>query len=404
MKTPVVQIPRALRRGARVECFTYSLYACAPYRGCGHGCAYCDGRAEKYYVEGDFEKDIVARTDLPERLAAELPSLREWGPVCLGSGVTDAYQPCEREDRITRRLAETLAAMPDHREMGGMGPLPVVILTKSSRILEDLDLWTRINERAAVLVMVSITSLDEHFREAFEPGASPFEERLEILRRFKAAGCLTGVLAMPFLAGITDDAASMGGLFGRLQAIGVDFVLAGGLTLRPGRQKDHFLAVLRRHRPDLEAHYLRIYGEDRPSGAPLWSCRTEQTRRIEAARRGFHLPWMLPHRGLRRLLQPHDELGVLFWQMGEFYRARGVDTSRLEYSAKRYEAWLKARRTDFRRQRRLPSGWLVQRLEQATENGELAQVLDNAKLTRFAQQVILDRAILDPETLRLVAT
>lgn len=402
MDTTPVAPPRALRRAALVDPFTYSLYACAPYRGCGHGCAYCDGRAEKYYVEGDFERDIVARTELPERLTLELPKLREWGPVSFGSGVTDAYQPCEREHRLTRRLAEALAAMPDHREAGGMGPLPAVILTKSATILEDLDFWSHINARATVMVLVSITSLDEDLRRIFEPGASPFEERLEVLRRFKAAGCLTGALAMPFLPGISDDVPSMTVLFQRLKAVDVDFVLAGGLTLRPGRQKEHFLQVLRKARPDLENLYLELYREERASGAPVWSHRSEQLRRISAARRGLALPWLLPHRGLRRLLEAQDELGVLFWQMGELYGARGVDTRRLGQSAERYGTWLRERRTEFRRRRGLPSGWLADRLRQAVELGELAQVMDNAKLAHFAERIIRDRALLDPETLRLV--
>ena len=402
MNAPAMPIPRALRRAALVDSFTYSLYACAPYRGCGHGCAYCDGRAEKYYVEGDFQRDIMARQDLPERLAAELPGLREWGSVSLGSGVTDAYQPCEETHRLTRCLVEALSLMPDHREAGGLGPLPVVILTKSSRILEDLDLWSRINTRAAVLVLVSITSLNEELREIFEPGASPFQERLEVLRRFKAAGCLTGALVMPFLPGITDDDAAMRSLFGQLKVVGVDFALAGGLTLRPGRQKEHFFKVLREHRPDLEGLYHELYREERPSGSPVWAHRREQQGRIEAARKDIELPWLLPHKGLRRLLQPHDELAVVFWQMGELYQAHGVDTARLRRAGQRYEAWLKTCRTEFRRRRQLPSGWLTMRLEQATESGELAQVLDNAKLARFAQRILRDRSLLNPVTLQLM--
>ena len=401
MQTSTASVSRALRRAALVDAFTYSLYACAPYRGCGHGCTYCDGRAEKYYVERDFERDIVARTDLPQRLAAELPRLREWGPVSLGSGVTDAYQPCEGQLRLTRRLAEVLAAMPDHREEGGMGPLPAVILTKSSAILEDLGLWSRINARAAALVLVSITSMDEDLRRIFEPGASPFGERLEVLRRFKVAGCLTGALVMPFLPGITDDVASMSSLFNELKVAGVDFALSGGLTLRPGRQKDYFFSVLREHRPDLVGFYRESFGEERPSGAPVWSVRAEQQRRIEQARQGSGLPWLMPHKAMRRLLLPHDELAIVFWQMGELYRARGVETQRLRQSAKRYEAWLKACRTEFRRRRSLPSGWLSLRLEQALESGEMASVLDNAKLTHFVKRLVRDGALLDHETLRL---
>lgn len=78
-----------------------------------------------------------------------------------------------------------------------------------------------------------------------------------------------------------------------------------------------------------------------------------------------------------------------------------METQRLRWSAKRYEAWLKACRTEFRRRRSLPSGWLSLRLEQALESGEMASVLDNAKLTHFVKRLVRDGALLDHETLRL---
>ena len=392
---PAPSSTHALRRGALPDAFTCALFACPPYRGCGHGCAYCDGRAEKYYVEGDFERDIVVREELPDRLRAELPRLREWGAVSLGSGVTDAYQPCEGRCRIARRIGQVLADMP--RE--GLRPLPVVVLTKSARILEDLDLWTRINAQAAVLVLVSITSLDEQVREAFEPGASPFAERLEVLRRFKARGCLTGALAMPFLPGITDGPDGMARLFRAVEETGADFLLPGGLTLRPGRQKDHFLAVLRSFRPELVPHYLDIFREERASGAPAREYGKGWAERLAHIPR--KLPGVLPHAGLRRLLDPPDELAVLFRQMCGLYGARGTDVRPLEQAAGRYEAWLKAGRTEFRRRRTLPTDWLARRLRQAADDGELGRVLENPKLARFSRQVVLDRAVLDPVALRL---
>lgn len=392
---PSTAPPRALRRGFWPDPFTYSLFACAPYRGCGHGCSYCDGRAEKYFVEGDFERDIVRRDDLPARLRVELAGLREWGALSLGSGVTDAYQPCEGEDRLTRQVAQLLTSLPGE----GLRPLPVVILTKSVRILEDLDLWTQINAQTSVLVMVSITSLDERVREVFEPGASAFAERLEVLRRFKAAGCLTGALVMPLLPGISDDPREVAVLFRQLEAIGVDFALPGGLTLRPGRQKEHFLAVLRRTRPELERFYRELFHEDRASGSPTAGFRRAWFERLGQVPRS--LPWMLPHAGLRRLMEPQDELAVLFSQMGELYRERGVDTRPLRQATLRYDIWLKERRTAFRRRRTLPTGWLSASLEQVAKSGELGRILANPKLARFAEQVVLERALLDPVTLRL---
>jgi DNA repair photolyase len=387
--------PHALRRGTLADAFTCSLYACAPYRGCGHGCAYCDGRAEKYYVAGDFAQDIVVRADLPDRLRAELPRLREWGAVCLGSGVTDAYQPCEAEHRLTRRIAEVLAGMPGE----GLRPLPAVILTKSARILEDLDLWTRINAQAAVLVLVSLATLDEAVRERYEPGASPVAERLEVLARFKAAGCLTGVLAMPFLPGISDGTDAMAALFARLEGLGVDFIQPGGLTLRPGRQKAHYLSVLAASRADLLPLYEEAFREERASGAPTREARKAWLERLGRVPR--RAPWLLPHAGLRRLLDPPDELAVLLSHMGGLFHERGVDVRPLQAARDRYEAWLKERRMEFRRRRTLPPDWLVRGLAQAAEDGELAGTLGNPRLAAFVREVVLERALLDPATLKL---
>ena len=92
-----IEAKSGLSRARLPDAFLVSLYrALAPYRGCGHGCAYCDGRAERYYVDGDFERDIAVRRNLPERVALDVAASREYGAVCIGSGVTDVYQPAER--------------------------------------------------------------------------------------------------------------------------------------------------------------------------------------------------------------------------------------------------------------------------------------------------------------------
>jgi DNA repair photolyase len=395
--------PRALRRAALPDPFTYALYACSPYRGCGHGCSYCDGRAEKYYVEGDFARDIVTRDWLPDALARELAALREWGALALGSGVTDVYQPCERTALLTKRVAEAVAEMPDRSGAGGVAPLPVALLTKSALVLRDLDLWQRVNARAAVLVLVSLTTLDDHIRETFEPNASSVGERLEILRTCNAVGIATGVLAMPFLPGITDDAGSIEALYDTLSELGVSFVMPGCLTLRPGRQRAHYEAVLAASHPELAELYASLYRENRSSGSPVWAYHRTLEQRVAPIRRRLAMPKLLPHQLLRHLLAPHDELCVVFAQMAELYRERGVDTRRLERAAERYGTWLKGLRTELRRRRSLPACWLDERFRAAIASGELAQVLANDKLAPFAARIAGERALLDHQTLALYA-
>lgn len=388
---PVPVSRRALRRGDLPDNFTRSLYGLAPYRGCAHGCRYCDGRAEKYYVEGDFERDIAVRNWLPGLLASELPALREPGMVAIGSGTTDPYQPVEERERIVGRCAGLLA------DAG----TPVTVMTKSDLVLRDLDAWRRVNERSLFVLLVSITTLREDVRAAFEPGASTVPARLSAIRAFKAAGCAVGALAMPLLPGITDDEEGIRALYEELAAVGVDFVMPGGLTLRPGRQKNLYLDTLGRERPDLMEAIRRMYREDRPSGRPVREAEEVLHRTLAAVRRDFRMPFLLPHRVYSRALPRYDSFRILLRDMAELYADRGVDTRPLRSSADRYDEWLIGLRRVFRRKRSLPGSWLAERFEEAEADGELDRVLDNRRLSGFARSVLREGASLDYQTLRL---
>jgi len=272
---------RALLRGDLPDSFTHGLYRLAPFRGCAHGCRYCDGRAERYYVEGDFEKDIIVRGGIPEALAAELPRLREEGMIVFGSGTTDPYQPCELRENITGRAAALLA-----RPLQATPRLSASVLTKASLA---------------------------------EPGGSPFAERFRMLKRFKEAGMATGILAMPLLPGLSDSRASLAGLYEAAKEAGVDFLMPGGLTLRPGRQKELYLKTLAASHPELLEATLELYREERASGAPLRSYREGlQAMTMELATEQ-ELPFLLPHGVQARLLPPHDSFRILLRDMVELY-------------------------------------------------------------------------------------
>jgi DNA repair photolyase len=378
------------------ENFTRSLYKIAPYRGCAHGCRYCDGRAERYYVEGDFEKDVVIRKDIPSRLEHDLPLIRERGMVAFGSGTTDPYQPLEATERITGRSAELLASDPP----SGL-PLPAMVMTKSALALRDLELWRRVNERAGFLLMVSLTSLDEDLRTHMEPGASSFTERLALLKAFKAAGCATGILAMPFLPALSDGEDSIRALYAAAIEAKVDFIMPGGLTLRPGRQKDLYLETLAAYRPDLVDETRKIFMDERTSGWPGAGATKVLMGRIAPIQKESGLPHLLPHAVYARILPHHDALRILVLDMLELYADRGVPTGPLKRSAKAYDAWLLAKRREFRRKRSLPPSWLEEALPEALATGELAPILDNRKLLDFVTAVVTEGARLDYRTLRL---
>ena len=382
----------ALRKGILTDPFTRSLYSCAPYRGCGHGCRYCDGRAEKYYVEGDFERDIERRTNLPDLLAKELPLLRDRGIISLGSGVTDCYQPCEEVYRITERCIPLFA------ERGW----PVLIMTKSALVRRDLEGWLAVNRGGGFLLFMTVTGIDEGIRGLMEPGASTYRDRLETLAAFKAAGAVTGALAMPILPFLSDDEASMRSLVGALKDCGVSFVMPGGLTLRPGRQKEVYLETLRSSRPDLIGEYDRLYNEERPSGAPIRAASEALIRRAGPLLREVGLPWTLPHSIHARILPPHDSLRILFRDMAELYSERGIETRPLIAAADRYDIWLKEIRSQFRRRRSLEDTWLQDRFMNAVELGELDGVLKNPKLAAFTHEVVLKGRRLDHLSLKLV--
>ncbi|MEA3266406.1 MAG: radical SAM protein, partial [Candidatus Fermentibacteria bacterium] len=233
-------------------------YRFSPYMACGHRCTYCDGRYEKYHVEGDFDHDITVRENAPELLEKELHKLREPGPICISSGISDPYQPVEEQLGITGKCAEILSRF-NH---------PVIVHTKSSMILRDIDHWEEVHRRSAFTLMISLTMADDSFRSRVEPGASSVEERLNTLAEFRKRGMNAGVLAMPFIPYLTDSRAQMAEFLKPLKKAGVQFAMPGLLTLKKGRQKDFFLDSFRKEYPDLIEKLAALYSNEDFYGSP----------------------------------------------------------------------------------------------------------------------------------------
>jgi DNA repair photolyase len=152
-------VKTALRKSRLVDPWFVGKYSFSPYQACAHGCAYCDGRAERYWVNGEFDRDIVVRRNAAEVLAREAAKLRERGIVFVGSGISDAYQPPEASERLMPACGRGLA---DHR-------LPATILTKSSLIARDLDLWAELDAAAGFVLMMSLVTLDDALRRLEAP-------------------------------------------------------------------------------------------------------------------------------------------------------------------------------------------------------------------------------------------
>ncbi|MFP4383786.1 MAG: radical SAM protein [Spirochaetia bacterium] len=382
-------VNKALRRSDLSGTFIVSKYRTAPYMACQHRCAYCDGRAERYYVEGDFDSDITVRPNLPDLLRKELPKLREKGVISFGSGITDTYQPIEKETGIVRQCAKILSA----------SDFPVTVMTKSSLPLRDIELWNSVNTRAGFMILVSLVHSDDRTRQQFEPEAAPVEERFQVLREFRKRKCAAGILAMPLLPGINDTDENLELLYQSASQIGVDFLMPGGLTLRPGRQKEHFLRVLAQYRPDLLPVYTDLYRENRPSGAPLKSYDAALYRKCLSLSNNYHLPYLVPHRIYQGRLHLYDEVSVLLRHMEELYNSRRINTKPLKLSIRRFHEWLTERKKLYNRKR----SWLYTDLDgeliEVITSGKLGSMIGNKKLSRFIREVAIERKTFDYSTL-----
>ena len=385
------EVRRALRAAPLIDPFLCCRYHMAPYMACGHGCRYCDGRAEKYWVEGDFERDIVVRRNLPALLREELPRLRERAPIGIGSGITDAYQPLERTQGLMRECATIFAGH----------PFPVSLLTKSSLVMRDIDMWTRVNAGSRFVLNMSIATLDETVRRRFEPGASPIAERLETLRAFTRRGIAVGVMAIPLLPFIADSEEDIRTLVRTLKDAGAVYVMPGGLTLRPGRQKDFYMREIEASYPGLAGRYREIYGEDRQSGACTRAYRDGLTARVRTATADLGVPFLLPHSVYRNSVPLYDEIHLLLQHMGELYAARGVAVDALTDATRRYADWLLQRKRLFNRKRSMRQEELVEETKALFAPGVAEELLGNAKLAVFLRSVALDRRVFDYVSLAL---
>lgn len=212
-----------------------------PYRGCEHGCIYCYARPSHGTLglsPGlDFETRLFAKEDAARVLERELrqPGYRP-APIMLGAN-TDAYQPIERQRRITRRILEVLAAF-GH---------PVAIATKSALIVRDLDLLEGMARRRLVSVGISVTTLDGDLARRLEPRAAAPHRRLAAIAALAKAGVPVSVLAAPMIPRLNDH--ELEAILGAGAAAGA---VAASYTLvrLPHELKDLFTSWLRAHEPD----------------------------------------------------------------------------------------------------------------------------------------------------------
>lgn len=219
------------------------------YRGCQHGCIYCDSRSACYHMEHAFEDVEVKENAIP---LLEEALLHKRKPCMIGMGsMTDPYIPLEEELCHTRQALELA-------ERYGFG---VTLITKSARVLRDLELLKKINEQTKCVVQMTLTTYDEARCRKLEPAVSTTRERFEALKILHEAGIPTVVWLCPILPFLNDTEENINGILDYCAEAKIKGIICFGmgLTLREGN-REYFYKQLDQYFPGLKKEYIRRYG------------------------------------------------------------------------------------------------------------------------------------------------
>jgi len=219
------------------------------YRGCTHGCIYCDSRSHCYQMDHDFE-EIEVKRNAAKILESQLARKRKPCMISTG-GMCDPYIPLEEELRLTRECIEII-------ERYGFG---LAILTKSARIMRDIDLLAKINKKTKCVVQITLTTYDEDLCRILEPNVSTTAERFAVLEAMRDAGIPTVVWLCPVLPFINDTEKNLRGILDYCVQAKVRGIVcfAMGTTMRDG-SRDYFYEKLDEHFPWVKQQYIRTYG------------------------------------------------------------------------------------------------------------------------------------------------
>jgi DNA repair photolyase len=220
------------------------------YRGCSHGCIYCDSRSKCYQFTHPFE-DIEVKQNAPELLEKALRSKRK--KCMIGTGaMSDPYMHCEEDLRLTRKCLEIINRY-------GFG---AAIQTKSDRILQDIDLLDEINRTSKCVVQITLTTYDDELCRILEPNVCNTKRRIEVLGKMQERGIPTVVWLTPVLPFINDTAENITSIMNECVRVGVKGIIdfGMGLTLREG-DREYYYAALDKHFPGMKQQYIRRYGK-----------------------------------------------------------------------------------------------------------------------------------------------
>ena len=218
------------------------------YKGCCHGCIYCDSRSDCYHID-NFDS-VRMKENCVNILEHDLKSKRYIGVVGIGA-MSDTYNPFEEQLEITRNSLKLLAQY-------GFG---TSIDTKSSLVTRDIDVLKKIKEHNSCIVKLTITTDDDELCKIIEPHVCVSSKRYEAIRELSANGIFTGVLLTPILPYINDTEENIRAIINKAAEAGAKFVYAMfGVTLREN-QRDYFYQKLDEHFPGIKKKYIEKYGD-----------------------------------------------------------------------------------------------------------------------------------------------
>ena len=312
-----IEAKSVLRRHRKIDSWFVSHYGMNLYRGCFHNCIYCDGRAEGYYVSGEFGEDVAVKVNAIEVLRRELDPKRRRKPlsrsyIMLGGGVGDSYQPIEKKYQLTRRALQLV------HESG----FPVHVLTKSTLVTRDVDILKEINEQSRAIVSFSFSSTDDRTSAIVEPRVPSPSERLDALRFFKGEGIACGMYLLPVIPRVTDTREFLEDAVMKASAAGVDFIIFGAMTLKEGRQKDYFAETIQDHYPQLAADYRRIYRGSK-WGEPAQEYVDSLNGTFGAIAKRYKMPIRMPPALYQGILGENDLVVVILEHIDYLLRMEG---------------------------------------------------------------------------------
>ncbi|WP_196606757.1 SPL family radical SAM protein [Pectinatus frisingensis] len=227
------------------------------YRGCSHRCIYCDSRSRCYHIDHAFE-NIEVKENALDLLNYALAHKRKKCMIGTGS-MTDPYIPLEMELKNVRKALHLIYEQ-------GFG---FTVITKSNRILRDLDLLQKINNKAKCVVQMTLTTYDEDLCRKIEPNVCTTRERFEVLKKLYDIGIPTIVWLCPILPFINDTKDNISGILDMCIEAKVRGIICFGmgLTLREGN-REYFYRQLDLNFPRMKEKYIRIYGNQYEINSP----------------------------------------------------------------------------------------------------------------------------------------